>query len=82
MPFVWNGLPVRAILLDMDGTMADTKHAHAEAWEHWAKLHGIEISKEEYMPFYDAAKECWIHAERSRISTVWTTHRALKQPRT
>ncbi len=49
LPFMWLGRPVGAVLLDMDGTMADTKHAHAEAWEQWAELHGIGVSKEEYL---------------------------------
>ena len=47
--FVWNNRPIRALLFDLDGTLADTKHAHAEAWVRWAARHNIGVSREQYM---------------------------------
>ncbi len=50
--FTWRGVPVRGILLDMDGTIADTKHAHGDAWAIWAQRHNIPVSREMYMRDY------------------------------
>lgn len=50
--FVWNNRPVRALLFDLDGTLADTKHAHADAWVRWAARHNIAVSRDEYMSDY------------------------------
>lgn len=50
--FHWRGRAVRGILLDMDGTLCDTKEAHADAWKHWACLHNIPVSREQYLAEY------------------------------
>lgn len=48
-PFSWLGKPVEAVLLDMDGTMIDTKEAHGDAWESWTGRRGVDVSRERYM---------------------------------
>lgn len=47
--FTWRSRPVRALLFDLDGTLADTKEAHAQAWVRWAARHQIAVTREEYM---------------------------------
>lgn len=47
--FVWRGRTFRGILFDMDGTIADTKDVHADAWiEYSAKL-GVPMDRERFM---------------------------------
>jgi len=48
-PFTWRGRAVRGVLLDMDGTIVDTRDAHADAWVDWARRRGVPITREEYL---------------------------------
>lgn len=48
-PFPWLGRPVAALLFDMDGTMADTKELHADAWDLWRVRHGITYDRAHYL---------------------------------
>ncbi|MEQ8820904.1 MAG: HAD family phosphatase [Sumerlaeia bacterium] len=50
--FAFLGRPVRGILLDMDGTIADTKEAHADGWVSWAARHNLPISRQSYLTEY------------------------------
>lgn len=36
-PIAWNGRAVRGVIFDMDGVIADTREAHAEAWIEFAR---------------------------------------------
>ncbi|MDK2972588.1 MAG: beta-phosphoglucomutase [Candidatus Sumerlaeota bacterium] len=51
-PFLWLGQPVLGLLLDMDGTLAETLAAHGEAWEIWTRRRGIGVSRQEYISRY------------------------------
>ena len=45
----WLGRSVRGILLDMDGTLAHTREAHADVWVEWAREHGFDVTREQYL---------------------------------
>ncbi len=51
-PFHWEGTPVRALIFDMDGVIADTQHAHRDAWLEWAERNGIPLDRETFMRDY------------------------------
>jgi len=51
-PFLWEGEPVRALIFDMDGVIADTQHAHRDAWLEWAERNGIALDRETFMRDY------------------------------
>ena len=48
-PFLWRGRAVAGLLFDMDGTMADTKELHADAWDAWRVRHGITLDRHHYL---------------------------------
>lgn len=48
-PFFWRGRAVRGVLLDMDGTLVDSRPFHGRAWEAWAKRRGISMRYDEYL---------------------------------
>lgn len=47
--FTWRGRAFRGILLDMDGTIADTKDVHAEAWIDYSARLGVPMDRERFM---------------------------------
>ncbi len=51
-PFLWDGSPIRALIFDMDGVIADTQHAHKFAWLEWAKRNNIPLDEESFMRDY------------------------------
>ena len=48
-PITWNGRPVRAVIFDMDGVIADTREAHREAWLRFAEIEGFDIDPDEFI---------------------------------
>ena len=46
LPGISTRHPVRAVLLDIDGTLIDSNDAHARAWVTAFKEHGVEVDRE------------------------------------
>jgi beta-phosphoglucomutase-like phosphatase (HAD superfamily) len=46
---VLGGVPVRALIFDMDGTMIDSMPAHRESWIAFARRHGLAMPIDELM---------------------------------
>jgi HAD superfamily hydrolase (TIGR01509 family) len=44
------GIPVRGVLLDVDGTLLDSNDAHARSWAEIFKRHGMDIGFERVRP--------------------------------
>jgi HAD superfamily hydrolase (TIGR01509 family) len=44
------GIPVRGVLLDVDGTLLDSNDAHARSWAEVFKRHGMRIGFEQVRP--------------------------------
>ncbi|MDX2177401.1 MAG: HAD family phosphatase [Candidatus Sumerlaeia bacterium] len=51
-PFTFRGRALRALIFDMDGVIADTQHAHRDAWLLWARKNGIPLDEETFMRDY------------------------------
>ena len=48
-PITWRGRPFRGIIFDMDGVIADTRDAHAKAWEEFAHRENVPIDIHDFM---------------------------------
>lgn len=47
--FDWQGQPVRGVLFDMDGVIADTRAAHEKSWLEFAAIEGWHIEPKEFI---------------------------------
>jgi HAD superfamily hydrolase (TIGR01509 family) len=81
----WLGRPVRALLFDMDGTLAHTREAHADVWVTWAAENGLGVTREQYLANlygrsnYDAISELMPHlaGKRDEIAAMADVKEAI-----
>lgn len=80
---VLGGIPVRGVLLDVDGTLLDSNDAHAQSWVDIFKRHGLAIPFERVRPLIGKGGDkllpelTGIDAESARGKAMSEERRAL-----